>query len=123
MSLLTLFIVAAMMMLLNVASISSKCTISDALKHVSTEGNKLVLCDHGRKIYVRKQPDLSFVISVPNCKANFDGFTPQALSTIYCYYGLVHTQYPPFIEVFPPSSDPLNDLAGYFAYVEISDWY
>ena len=123
MSLLTLFLFAAMMMLLNLASISSKCTISDTLKHVSTKGNKLVLCDHGRKIYVRKQSDLSFVIRVPNCNGNFDEFALKALSLIDCFDGLVHTQYLPFIEQFPPQTDLTNDLASYYAYGEISDWY
>ena len=116
MSLITLFLnVAVMMMLLNVASISSICTSSVTLEHISTIGNSLVLCDNGRKIYVEKLPD-RFLITVHNCNGNFDGFALKALDTIPCSDGLVHKLYLSF-------QGKKTDLVNYYAIAEIYDWY
>ena len=82
-----------------------------------TEGNILVLCDHGRKIYVEKLPDRSFLIEVCNFYGNFDEFALKALRTIICADGLVHMLYP------PSKGGETNDLSNYYAYGEISDFH
>ena len=114
MSVLTLFLVAAMMMLPNVSSISPICTNNVTLEHMSTIGDSLVLCDHGRIISVEKLPERAFLIKVHNCSGNFDEFALKALRTIHCADGLVY--------MLQRSSRRTN-IQSFYAYAEISNWY
>ena len=60
-----------------------------------TRRNLLVLCDRGRKIYVRRKlSNGSLRIIVHNCKGNFNKFRVKALKHIYCRNGLDHTIVP-----------------------------
>ena len=80
-----------------------------------TRGNLLVLCDRGRKIYVRRKLSNGFLrIRVHDCKGNFEKFRVKALKQVYCRNGLDHT-------IVPHNRRSLASFSN--AYRQLWQWY
>ena len=106
-----MFLVVGMMLLSNV---SSTCDRNDMLKHMFTRDDLLVLCDHGRKNYVRKLSGGFLRIRVHECKGNLNKFRVNALDRFYCRNGLDHTIVPHY----------QRSLASFSAaYGQLSEWW
>ena len=105
------FLVFGMVLLTNV---SSTCDRNDMLKHMFTRDDLLVLCDHGRKIYVRKLSDGFLRIREHDCIGNLNKFTVKALDQFYFRNGLEHMIVPHYQRILASFSA---------AYGQFSEWY
>ena len=108
-----LFLVFGMVLL---TKVSSTCARNDMLKHMFTRDDLLVLCDHGRKIYVRKLSGGSLRIRVHDCKGNFNKFTVKALDQFYCRNGLEHTIVPHYQRSLASFSNAYSQLWQWYWY-------
>ena len=109
-----LFLFAGMLLLTNA---SFKCTRRVQLRPMftNTEGDLLVLCDNGRKIYVRKLPSRVLLIIVHNCKGNFNKFKLVALKRFRCRNGLKRIVY--------PANERMGLSSFSSAYSQLWEWY